>query len=149
MAAAAGKSATQDAPGNPSECELCGVYRLSDLLKTIKEGLGTNVRSAPGTSAIKIAAYCQITRAALAKALAATTGMAWSKQTDGWVLAGSAQQNEAEAYYSDEARRDYDRIYNELKPKLKQVVLSGSLRVVADPMAQPHLGHAERSSHNL
>lgn len=127
----AGMTPGPDAPGSADVVELAGVYRLQDLIKQIMTESRASVTCDPSIKDMRIAAYCSLTSAGLARALASATGMEWMYDGRTWKLAKGAI-GEILAQYGTGKYDEYQAAIDKFKPERKKIAQSGICTIVAD-----------------
>lgn len=127
----AGMEPGPDAPGDSTSVELAGVYRLPDLIKHIKNQSHVSIAYDSTAKDMRIAAYCTLTSAGLARAIATVSGMEWRLENGVWALTSGALV-EVLSQYGSARVDDYTATIKKTTPELERVARSGCPVVVAD-----------------
>jgi len=120
-----------DAPGDSTELELRGIYSLADILKMIQERSDAPL-VAQDADKTRMAAYCKLPAAALARACAVALGTAWRKDNGKWVLGSDEATGAFSLYASSKNSNDYYAEYSKLQPRLTPLARSGKCVYIAD-----------------
>lgn len=120
-----------DVPGGADVCELSGVYKLGDLIAMIARSSGSAVSCEAGARDTRVAAYCRITAAGLARACAIAASMEWRTDGEKWELV-SGTVSESLAHYSPEKSSAYVGGQQAFKSRLREIMNSGRVYLVAD-----------------
>ena len=88
---------------------------------------------------MKIAAYCNCTDVALAKAISIATQMTWKKSDNNWTLIEGETKKFNDTYYNGKKYLEYLSLFQKLQPEMIKKSASEKMLLIAEAPWNKHL----------